>query len=487
MSLPNRAVTSAWVWVALLVLGGSSQLAHHGWHFIDLPNLLASAEELNLKETIIEAFVGPVEYRPLLKIAIEVLYSLVGTNIIVYKVITIAQYAAILCCFVLMFRIRTMPQALATCLALSCFAGMPSASILFNFYPVNVHSLSLLLILTTIALALSPHRRYYPACYFVLALSAPLCIELGVLIPGVVLSLWWTRAPGLNARSVAWGLCGFGLYVATRLAFSGADGALPWFHNESGVGFHTLYPDELANAFGAAPYLFWVYNAGTGLLSTLFSEPIAGHFQFIHSLIVDDTQPWQWIQVTTSVCTTMVAVWALARFSWTEHQRQLVVLGTVLLLSGSALGFLYARERVLLGASVGYAVLVFVAASAMTAPSAPGRKGPLRSVGRIGAVGLILLALVAWTWRSGGVLFEVRDRAFENYRDWGTRYDADHNAGSVELRASLRSTSLATQPPDPFCDPDWTKRYFFRRYSYDTDADRDIRVAQCTATATRAP
>ena len=138
------------------------------------------------------------------------------------------------------------------------------------------------------------------------------------------------------------------------------------------------------------------------------------------------------------------------------RQRHLLVLGCVLLLSSSLLGFLYARDRVALVTGAGYAVLVFLMASLLV-ESGKGR--------RAGSVALVVMLLAGWTWRSTESMFMVRDRAFEKYVDWVQRDDADrpYSVPDPNLLATLHAAAIASSPPDPRCTSEWTRRFFQRR------------------------
>ena len=448
-----------WGWAGLLTLGMAAAFSYHSWPLVDAPHVLYIAKVLNLKGTIIDAFTRDVEYRPLFTIAVDLLYSLFGTHLTVYKIITVAQFAAILSCLIVLFRVETRPQALAACVALSCFVGLHSSLILFNFYPVSHHSFSLLCILAAAVLCLSQRRSYYAGGYFLLALASPLILELGILVPAVLVVLWWFGAPGINRRDVVWGLGGFAVYVAVRATFSSIGADAPWYYAESGLGFEMASPDQLANAFGHAPVLFWIYNVAATLFTVLFSEPRAGQYKFIASLIGGETQPWQWINVGTSVLTTIVVALVMARRRFEGRQRLLLILGCTLLFAGSLFGFLYTRDRIALAAGAGYAVLVFVAMTSVLAELHPNR--------RAAALALTGVLLAAWTWRSAGSMLYVRDRAYESYADWVDRYDrvGATLVPDAELRGTLHATATAVEPPNPRCAPAWTRRYFNRLLS----------------------
>ena len=276
---PTQCIT--WIWAGLLFAGIVVQFSYRVWEFLDTPYELYLAKSLNIKGMVIHAFTEEVEYRPLFRVGVDLLYGIAGANLTVFKTTTVVQFAGILCCLVALFRVRTGYQALAACLALSCFVGLHTSSILFSFFPLSHHSLALLGLLATAVLCMSTRRSWYPACYFTGCLLLPFIIEMGLLLPPMLVSLWWAGAPGVQRRDVAWGLGGAALYVVVRTTFSSAGADVPWIYFESGLGFGEIDPDGFSNAFGQAPYLFWVYNVMANVLTVLFSEPRGGTFDFI--------------------------------------------------------------------------------------------------------------------------------------------------------------------------------------------------------------
>ena len=384
--------------------------------------------------------------------------TVVGANLAVYKTTIVVQFARVLWCLVALFRIRTEYQAVAACLALSCFVGLHTSRIVLGFFPVSFHSLALLGLLATAVLCMGAYRSWNRVCYFAVCLVLPFALETGLLLPPMLVALWWAGAPGVRRRDVAWGLGGAALYLVVRATFSSAGVDVPWIYTESGVGFGEVDQDGFSNAFGHAPYLFWIYNVIANLMTVLFSEPRGGTFGFIQSLIEGNTPPWRWIHLTTSLVTTSVGTVVLTRRRLEGHHRHLLVLGCVLLLSSSLLGFLYARDRVGLVAGAGYAVLVFLMAISLL------ESGRFT---RAGSVVLVVALLAGWTWRSAESMLIVRDRAFESYADWVLRDDDDRRRSVPDpvLLATLHAASIASPPPDPRCTPEWTKRYFQRRLS----------------------
>ena len=221
------------------------QFSYHPWVFVDTPYELYLAKSLNIKGMVIQGFTADVEYRPLRLLAVDLIYGVVGANLTVFKATTVVQFAGVLWCFVALFRVATGYQALAACLALSCFVGLHTSSIMFGFFPVSFHSLALLGLLATAVLCMGAHRFWYPALYFAVCLVLPFAIEIGLLLPPMLVALWWAGAPGVQRRDVAWGLGGVALYLVVRATFSAAGVDVPWIHNEVRTRLRTGRPGRV--------------------------------------------------------------------------------------------------------------------------------------------------------------------------------------------------------------------------------------------------
>lgn len=445
----------AWAWVGVLVVCLGVAFANHGWPFVDTLKVLYTAKVLNIKGAIIDAFRREVEYRPIFTISTKLIYDVAGLRVWVYKAITLAQFAAILGCYLALFRVATKRDALAACLAIGCFVGLHSTRVLFTFYPISLHSLALLLILVTAVLAVNADRPRRWFWYFALSLIAPMVLELGILAPMLVVVLALAGAPGVDRRGAIGSVAGFLIYAVVRVSLSPIGGQVPWFLHESGLGFSMVEDHRLRELFGHAPYLFWIYNVVATLMTVLFSEPRGGQFNFLAGLIVGATPAWQWAHLVSSILTTLIVAWAIVGRRLEGRERHLAGLGATLLFAGSLFGFLYTRDRIALAAGAGYAVLVFVAFSRLTAPA--GWRRPL-------AVSLASLVFALWTVRDIEAVLHVRDRAYENYLDWVSRYDATGAllVPDAEFREQMHAAVMASPPPDPGCDPAWTKRIFER-------------------------
>ena len=198
-------------------------------------------------------------------------------------------------------------------------------------------------------------------------------------------------------------------------------------------------------------------------LTVLVSEPRAGVYRFVASLLRGDTAPWQWLQVGSSLLTTAVIVVVLAVSRPTStRDRLLLVAGATLIVFGSALGFLYTRDRIALSAGVGYAVLLYVALARLLDDGLPHPEWKRRlAYGAVGVIGVAWLGRSAETCTSScatlpGIL----------HLEWTDRYAelGGPEQPQCEFLRSMRSAALNSTPADPRRDPAWTYTVFERRF-----------------------
>jgi hypothetical protein len=245
------------------------------------------------------------------------------------------------------------------------------------------------------------------------------------------------------------------VYLIARLGFS--PGGVPFDSPETGFGFSSISADEAATMFANTPWLLWLYNIGSTLLTVLASEPRAGRFQFAESLLRGDVPPWMWLHVLSSIATTaVVGMTLLGIRSRPPRDRLLAAFGGVLVIGGSLLGFLYTRDRIGLPVGIGYAMLVYVAVSALL--ERPGAKRQTITAG------VLVAALgVCWLLRTAERYVSLRDMAWDYHLEWDRQAAAEAVATSP-IVARMREAALKRVPADARRDPAWTYRVFERRY-----------------------
>jgi hypothetical protein len=165
-----------------------------------------------------------------------------------------------------------------------------------------------------------------------------------------------------------------------------------------------------------------------------------------------------WLHVLSSIATTVVVWGALAGIRRRPHRDRLIVaLGGVLLVGGSVLGFLYTRDRIGLPVGLGYAMLAYVALSAMIERRA--------SRPQFIAVGVLVAVLgICWSIRVGELYVALRETAWDYHLEWD-RPEALAAESQSPVIARMRRAALTRRPADPHRDPLWTYVLFERRFA----------------------
>lgn len=447
------------VWAALLTGVMALALSVVPWSFIDTYNVLYHALEPRWGAAVSEAFRSGVEYRPLLTLLTKLTHQVFGLQLWFYKSLVVVQFAAILGLLVWLFRPVGTRRAVAACVAVGCVVGLHTSRVLFLFVPLNFYATGLLLLLVAAAAAFEPAARRGEWLWFPLTLIALLVLESGLIIVALAVVLWCVRAPGVSGRALAAAVAGTACYLALRTGLAGA--AVPAVYVETGLGFSDPDPERLREIFGSAPWLLWLYNIAASMLTVLASEPRGGAFKFIASLLAGNTPPWRWLHVISSVATTALVVAAL----WRTGPRPLkdtylIWTGLVLLVCGSALGFLYTRDRIGMTAGVGYSMLVYVAIGTTLER---GHRSAWRRVAVTVAVGAIA---AGWMVRVGEAYFQVRDKAVEHRLEWTARYETLRgDRVEDDLMRQLRAPALEMTQDEAATGPAWTHALFERRIS----------------------
>lgn len=442
---------------AILAVG----LTAVSWAFQDVYNFFYRATTLSWRETIGFAFSGDVIYRPLLIVLIKLVHQLVGLRLWVYHALVVLQFAASLLVLLWLLRPATWQGSVAACIALACAIGLHTSRVLFMFMPLNGYSLVLVMLLSAVGIAMAPWSRAREWVFLPLTLVAMFVLESGAIIPVVLVVLWRMGAPTATGRGVAGAFAAVAIYIVVRQAF-GAHTALTAYE-DSGLGFADVDAERLSAVFAKAPWMLWIYNVVASVLTVVASEPRGGRYLFIERLLHANVPMWMYLHVFTSVLTTALIVVVLARRRLSgARDRQLAGAGLTLFVVGSALGFLYTRDRIALFAGFGYALLIYVSVTALL----EGWRTSVHRVHRAALAACIVVITTGWLIRTGEAYFQLRDTAWEHRQEWTARY-AEMGGSTLprtDLLLMLRSRALSRTPPDPRRDPTWTYVLFEREF-----------------------
>ena len=108
-------------------------------------------------------------------------------------------------------------------------------------------------------------------CLLPLTFASLMLLEFGILIVPLVAVGWWLRrraSPGAGwpAPWVEWRVC-----RVRRLLGVSVDLGSP----ESGLGFDDVSPQQIKQIFAHAPWLFWLYNIASSLLTVIRRSRVA--------------------------------------------------------------------------------------------------------------------------------------------------------------------------------------------------------------------
>ena len=453
---PMSRVPLLWALAYVVVL--SSVFFKTSWSLGDTYSHLITPVLMSWSDAIEYAFGSGREYRPLFTLAIKASYEAVGLWLPFYQTLVVLSFAALLTLIVWVCRPVGSHRAVAACIAISCVCGLHTSRILWGFWPLNHYAAVIVCVVLAVGLALQSRSRQFPWAAGLLTFVALLSLELGALIVALTIVLWWFGAPGLDRRAVVWVLAAAAVYAAIRLAF--AEYAGESLYADTGFIFQTVDAATLRARFGDSPWLLWAYNVMSTLLTITFSEPREGVYAFVESLLARDMESWQWFHVGTSTLTTIVVVSGLVRgWPWRERDRLLVIAGCTLLICGSALGFMYTRDRIGLAGGIGYALLLYVAAAAWLENAPPA--GWQRRIA-VGAVGVLA---AAWIVRSGEMGAQLRDTAWDYRVEWTDRFEElGAKQEQTKVLAEMKAAALARRPADPRRDPAWTYFLWERRF-----------------------
>jgi hypothetical protein len=428
------------------------------WPLSDVYAVLEKAQ-LPWGQAVRDAFARDVEYRPLFILLVKALYGMAGLHLWFYKAIVLAQFAAILSVFIILTGPDQPPRVLAALLSLTVLLGLHTTRILFSFFPLNHHSLVILLVLIAAGIAIAPRWRHANWVLPLITLAGLMFIEFGLLIPVVLTALMFANAPNATRRSVSGAWIALVIYAVVRLTLT-TQTEFPIAHAETGLGFQIVERDDLNRIFANAPWLFWAYNVMATFFTVLFSEPRGGIFYFVQTLLKGNTMNWLWLHVISSAATTILVIWALVKGDFqSPRDRQLVWLGGTLVVAGSLLGFLYARDRIGLPVGLGYALLLYVAASRLL-------EQPSMNIVSRSVVSAVLVALLAaWAERDVEAWFQIRDTAWERRVEWTERFVelTGSRRKPTPLLEEMRIDGVTREVIDPRLDPPWMYTWFERR------------------------
>jgi hypothetical protein len=289
-------------------------------------------------------------------------------------------------------------------------------------------------------------------------IAACLTLESGVLVWVALVAGRIAGRRGVSDRALLCVTVLMVVYLAVRFTMLPLD-----TQNASGYLAERLEPEQIRERFGAGLSRFNIYTVLASISSVLFSEPRDGTFVVLRAWEAGDIPPRMWINIASSVMTTVligIAAWRLSRSVTVaaephrdDMRADFFVFGAVLAASGVA-SFAYAKDVIMSAAGACYALLAFWAV-----------RDQLIRVRRVGAavvVGAVLLAASSlWAVRVIGVHHVLRTQAFAFHNDWAAVRDhLPDDPAARRLVTALRAEALSKRVVNPWFIPRWADRVF---------------------------
>ena len=231
--------------------------------------------------------------------------------------------------------------------------------------------------------------------------------------------IWWdfrgvSRSATLAATGVLAGyfLCRFVLLDV---------GVPSLIERSSGFGFRMLDPPELISRFGANPIPFYAYNIFGSVLGVFFAEPRGGVFVFVRSLLDHTVHVSYVIEVGSSLLTTAVMMWFVAR-RWRvwfrrefDHYDRLFLVSMGVIVANAVIIYPYVKIVTMSTADMFYALAMVPALRCLMLELSTRRLAFRRGV----VLCAVLAAIsVGWTVRGASFFVDLTRAGGSYQRTW---------------------------------------------------------------------
>lgn len=392
------------------------------WTLWRAPYPLSEAVSLfeDVAQRPVSSFLVPTTsyYRPLFYVALSTLWHGAGSvdrALALIKVLLhILPLSVLVVAFIAHLRPRSALDAAAALVATAVLIGSPG--LLDNLeLPLSYTLVGMPIALIVWMLLERERRPWHGPLIVALTIVAVGFKEQGLVIVPVIVLAWWMGAPGASRGTVVRITILAVAYVIFRLAYRGA---WPLFEQDVGFGFERLSSTEAVQRFGAFPLWIYAYSSLSTIANVLFAEPTDGTFRFVRAWVENQSQPWHFVYLLSSLATTaLIARWGmhvLRRSRRSPESRIVMALGISLLACG-VLSFDYSRPR--LG---GMAVPFYALAAYHAIRSVERRAAVSRRVAAVLMTASLTVLAAAWQARAVYTIEFTRQRAVNAHREWLT-------------------------------------------------------------------
>ena len=368
-----------------------------------------------LSQVIAAEFSNGTYFRPFRRALIKIVYELSGGHYYAaFRGFQALQVLVLLLLIVRMLRVRSRAALVSLPLGLAIVVGIHTfAGAVVEGLPVNHFLTILICCAAAINLAQAQRTPLTDAAAVALLVCAMLTIESGLLIWVIFVAAYAVGYRGISRPALIVVTLCVAAYFLGRFVLIG--GAPPGLNERSaGFGFSVLSPDELVRRFSGNPIPFYVYNVLSAISSVLFAEPRGGVWMFVRELLRGRPEPWQFVNVLTSVATTLLIVrfaavrmtnWRAREFD--EADRFVIIFLAVLPLNALFAGG-YEKDVIMSPAGLFYAAAAYFVFRE--------RLAGVTAVSIAPAVALLLA--VGWSVRFIGIHESLRARALSVREEW---------------------------------------------------------------------
>jgi len=459
----RHAVGAAYVLVAAVLVVLAADTYRISFVYIDNFRILERVNRTSWRALASDtADLGEI-YRPLNLILTKAVFEIRGADFFVYRTAHLITLVVLLLGWLKACDPRTWRDVMSFAIATGCLLGLHTTRFLFHGVPLNPYTIVCAVAVWAFVLARRPAGRAAHVWPPLLTTIALLTLEVGLVVPLMLLVAYYVGWRGASAAGVAAAALVVGVYVAARAALISELGSSP-FYTETGFWLGVIDVPTQERLFGAFPILFYGYNAASTLLTVLASEPRGGIFELVGRILQGGSgpAPWQWINVITSLATSAFVMWAVPRLP--SRGRREIAVACAGIIGNACLGFLYARDRIPSLAGVLYALCVYVALASVIVRIASGRSLLVRSMAALS----VLVLATGWTLRCVATQFALRDAAWLAPQEWAARTitvsasSSDDEMAEAKLFIEMKKEAMARSAPDPREDPLWTHQWLER-------------------------
>jgi hypothetical protein len=438
--------------IGILLLRIPIQLSDSFTEFTDV-------EGRTLWQVIAAEFYNGAYFRPLRRGLIKIVYDLsAGHYYLAFRGFQAAQVLILMLLVVRMLRVRSRSGMLAVPVGLAMLVGIHTfAGTVREAFPIN-HFLTIL-ICCAAAVNIAQARRTVAtdAAAVVVLLAGMLTLESGLILWVIFVAAYIAGYRGVSRHAlIVLTACVVAYFVGRFIIIGGAPPGLN--ERSAGFGFSVLSPTELMRRFGHNPLPFYVYNVISAISCVLLAEPRGGVWIFTRDLIRAWPEPWEFINVATSMATTFLIVRFIAARAPRWRRREFddadrfALIFLAVLPANALFAAGYEKDVIMSPAGLFYAVTAYFVFREWLAEGVGGA-----TMRYAAAPLLILLVSVGWSVRFIALHQNLRIRAasvrdeWAYYDDWAREQPpgVPLDAAEESIRQHLLDDAITRAPWAP--------------------------------------